>query len=71
MNVLTEISKHKLDLTQVQIRWENSGTEPAGKCTFAYGKNNENHDLGTGFLYIRKSCQQSRGLSLLVIGCHT
>jgi hypothetical protein len=31
---------------------------------------NENHELGTVFLYIRESYQQLRGLSLLVIGCH-
>jgi hypothetical protein len=31
-----------------------------------YGKGNENHELGTGFLYIRESYQQLRGLSLLV-----
>jgi hypothetical protein len=36
-----------------------------------YGKGNENHELGTGFLYIRESYQQVRGLSLLMIGCHT
>jgi hypothetical protein len=36
-----------------------------------YVKGNENHELGTGFLYIRESYQQLRGLSLLMIGCHT
>jgi hypothetical protein len=36
-----------------------------------YGKGNENGELGTGFLYIRESYQQLRGLSLLMIGCHT
>jgi hypothetical protein len=38
---------------------------------FVYGKLNENNELGTGFLYIRESHQQLRGLSLLVIGRHT
>jgi hypothetical protein len=33
-----------------------------------YGKVNENHELGTSFLYIRESYQQLRGLGLLVIG---
>jgi hypothetical protein len=46
-----------------------SGTVPAGEYTFFYRKGNENHELG--FLYIRESYQQLRGLSLLMIGCHT
>jgi hypothetical protein len=53
------------------VRWEDGGTEPAGEYTFFYGKGNENHELGTGFLFIRESYHQLRGLSLLVMGCHT
>jgi hypothetical protein len=42
--------KYKLDLVGVQVvRWDRSGTEPAGEYTFLYGKVNENHELGTGF----------------------
>jgi hypothetical protein len=37
---------------------------------FYMWKGNENNELGTGFLSIRESYQQLRGLSL-VIGCHT
>jgi hypothetical protein len=60
MTVAKEIAKYK-------IWWEYrrsdgvGGTEPAGKCTFFYGKGNENHELGTGFLYIGESYQQLRG----------
>jgi hypothetical protein len=37
---------------------------------FFYGKGNENHQLGTGFLYTTEECQQIKELSLLVIRCH-
>jgi hypothetical protein len=72
MTVSRELARYKLDLVGVQeVRWEGSGIEPAGEYTFFYGKGNENHELGTGFLCIRESYQQLRGLSLLVTGCHT
>jgi exonuclease III len=63
-----ELAGYKLDLVEVQeVRWEGSGTEPAGEYTFFYGKGNEKYELGTGF-FVHK---QLRGLSLLVIGYHT
>jgi hypothetical protein len=71
MTVSRELSIFKLNLVGVQeVRWENGGTKPAGEHTFFYGKGNENHELGIGFLCVRESYQQLRGLSLLVIGCH-
>jgi hypothetical protein len=46
-----------------EVRWEGDGTEPAGKYTFFYGKENENYELGTDVLCIRGPCQQLRRLS--------
>jgi hypothetical protein len=44
MTVSRELFKYELDLVGVQeVRWEGSGTEPAGGHTFFYGKGNENH----------------------------
>jgi hypothetical protein len=60
--VASEIAKRKLDLVGVQeVRWDWGGTERAGEYTLLYGKGNENHELGTGFLYIRESHLQLRG----------
>jgi hypothetical protein len=65
LTVSKELSKYKLDLVGVQeVRWEGSGTEPAGEYTFFYGKGYETHELGTGFFCIRESYQPLRGLSL-------
>jgi hypothetical protein len=62
MTAAKETSKYKLDLVGVQeVRWDRGGTEPAGECTFFNGKGSQNHELGTGFSYIRESYQQFRG----------
>jgi hypothetical protein len=51
IRISRELSRYRLDLVGVQeVRWEGSGTAPAGECTFFYGKGNENQELGTGFL---------------------
>jgi hypothetical protein len=69
MTVSRELARYKLDLVVVQeVRWEGSGTEPAGEYTFFYGKGNKNHKLGTGFFVHKRIIS---GFSLLQIGCHT
>jgi hypothetical protein len=44
--VLGKLTKYKLDLVGVQIRWDKGGTEIAENCTFYYGNGNVDHRLG-------------------------
>ena len=47
-----ELARYKSDLVGVQeVRWDNGGTVRAGDYNFFYGRENKNHQLGTGFLY--------------------
>ena len=47
-----ELARYRLDVVGVQeVRWDKGGTVRAGDCDFFYTKGNENHQLGTGFLY--------------------
>jgi exonuclease III len=51
--VARELGKYTLDLVGVQeVRWDKDGTERAEDYTFFYGAGNEDHQLGTGFMYI-------------------
>jgi hypothetical protein len=66
------LSRCKLDLVGVQkVRWDKEGTVRAGDYKICYGRENENHQLGTEiFVYNRKS-QQLSEQNLLEVGCHT
>jgi hypothetical protein len=72
VTVSIELTKYGLRLVgEQEIRWKGGGTEPKGEYIFFYGKGNENHGLGTDSLCIKQSYQQLKGLSLLLIRCHT
>jgi hypothetical protein len=54
--VSRELGKYKFDLVGVQkVRWDKGVTERAEDYTFFYGAGNEDQQLETGFLSIRKS----------------
>jgi hypothetical protein len=62
-SVKTVSRELEIDLMGMQeFSWEGGSTEPVGEYKFFYGKGNKNHELGTGFLCIRESYQQLRGL---------
>jgi hypothetical protein len=51
--------------------WVGGSTGRAGRYTYLYGKENENHKLNSISLCIREPYQQFAGLSLSVTECHT
>jgi hypothetical protein len=47
-----ELARCKLALVDVQeVRWDKGVTIRPGDCNLFYGKENENHQLGIGFLF--------------------
>ena len=59
--VARELAKHKSDLVGVQeLRWGKGDTVMAWDYISFYGKGNENHQMGTQFLYTTEKYQQLR-----------
>jgi exonuclease III len=51
MTVSRELSRYTSDLVGVQeVRWEGSGTTPAGEYSLLYGTGNENYESVHGTL---------------------
>jgi len=49
--VTRELARYNIGLVGVQeVRWDKGGTVKAGDYINFHGKENENHQLGTGFL---------------------
>jgi hypothetical protein len=49
-----------------EVRQNRVDTEPAREYTLFYGKENADHEFGTGFLRVKEPYQQLRLLTLLV-----
>ena len=50
--VARELARNNSDLVGVQeVRWDKGNTVRAGDYIFFYGQGNENHPMGTRFLY--------------------
>jgi hypothetical protein len=75
MTVVRELARYILDLVGVQeVRWDKAGTARARDYTFFNGIENENHQLGTGFLVrqsiapaVKKLGFVSEGMSYIVL----
>jgi hypothetical protein len=70
--VSRELSRYRLDLVGMQeVRWRAVAPYQQGNIHFSMEIGMRTMNWVQGFLYIRESYEQLRGLSLLVIGCHT
>jgi hypothetical protein len=52
--VARELGKCKFDLVGIQVRWEKRDSEWAEDCTVFYGERNDDHQLGTLFLVLKR-----------------
>jgi hypothetical protein len=55
MKDLGELSRYRLDLMQVQVRWVGNGVESGGEYTFLMERGMRTRNWVQDFLYIRES----------------
>ena len=59
-SVARELARHKLDLVCVlEVRWDKGDMVRAGDYNLFCGKENENHQVGTGFFF----CTQQKSVN--------
>jgi hypothetical protein len=72
MTVSRELSRYQLDLVGAQeVRCAGRDTNQQENAHFSIERGMRTMNFVQFIFCIRESCQQLRGLSLLVVGCHT
>jgi hypothetical protein len=71
MTVSRELSRYRLDLVECRSDGRIVAPHQQGNTHFSTERGMRTMNCVQSFLYITESYQQLRGLSSLMIGCHT